>query len=141
MGESHSRKVIKQKYVPLPFELPALGRRRPRAYEEWRALDSWGRLPHRERSVPGYLLRRARADAGLSQQALANRLGCSQQAISQAERWQSNPTVGFMESWARETGCEVILRLCPRLSSGDTRLNSGEIQSLELLPDRDQPWG
>lgn len=111
MGTSHSRRVITQKFVPLPFELPVLGRKRPRAYEEWRALERWGRLPRQERIVPGYLLRKAREEADLSQQELARRLGCSQQAVSQAERWHSNPTVGFMESWARATGCELILDL------------------------------
>ncbi len=118
MGKSHSRRVIKQKYVPLPFELPVLGRKRPRAYEEWRALEAWGRLPRPERFVPGYLLRKAREGANLSQQELARRLGCSQQAVSQAERWNSNPTVGFMESWARATGGELSLALTPGCSAG-----------------------
>ena len=113
MGTRDSPRVIRQRYVPLPFELPALGRRRPRAYEEWSALESWGRLPRQEGMVPGFLLRKAREESNLSQQELAERLGCSQQAVSQAERWQSNPTVGFMACWARETGCELILRLLP----------------------------
>ena len=79
MGKSHSRRVIRQTHVPLPFELPILGRRRPRAYEEWRALARWGRLPRQERIVPGFVLRQAREEASLSQQELAGRLGCSQQ--------------------------------------------------------------
>ena len=77
-------------------------------------MKRWGRLPWQEQVVPGFLLREARELAGLSQQELARRLGCSQQAVSQAERWQSNPTVGFMESWAQETGCELILELTSR---------------------------
>jgi DNA-binding XRE family transcriptional regulator len=113
MGNRHSQGMRRAVYVPLPFELPDLERRRPRAYEEWLALASWGRLPRQERQVPGYLLRRARERARLSQQELANRLGCSQQAISQAERWQSNPTVGFMEAWALATGCNLELGLKP----------------------------
>lgn len=72
----------------------------------------------RERTVPGYLLRNAREGAQLSQQELAERLGCSQQAISEAERWQSNPTAGFMESWARATDCELDLKLAPIGLSG-----------------------
>lgn len=111
MGKEHSRRVIEQAFVPLAFKLPVLGRRRPREYEEWLALKRWGRLPKSERLAPGFLLREAREGACLSQQALAERIGCSQQAVSQAERWQSNPTVGFMESWGRETGCELSLEL------------------------------
>ncbi len=111
MGESHPRRVIRQGPAALPFDLPVLDRKRPRAYEEWRALERWGRLPWQERNVPGFLLRKAREEAGLSQRELAGRLGCSQQAVSQAERWSSNPTVGFMESWARETGCELRLEI------------------------------
>ena len=116
MGKSHPRRLIRQTTVPLPFELPVVGRKRPRAYEEWQALERWGRLSETERLVPGFLLRGAREAAGLSQQQLADRFGCSQQAVSQAEKWHSNPTVDFMESWARETGCQLILGLTPSRS-------------------------
>ena len=74
-------------------------------------MKRWGRLPRPEHLVPGYMLREARNAANLSQQELAQRLGCSQQAVSQAERWQSNPTVEFMESWARETGVQLRIEL------------------------------
>ncbi len=111
MGKDHSQRLIEPSSTPLPFDLPDLCRKRPRDYEEWLALGRWGRLPRREKIVPGFLLRKAREEASLSQQKLAVRLGCSQQAVSQAERWHSNPTVGFMESWARETGCELALEL------------------------------
>ena len=118
MGKKHSRRVIKQAFVPLAFKLPVLGRRRPREYEEWLALKRWGRLPKNERLVPGFLLREAREGARLSQQELAERIGCSQQAVSQAERWQSNPTVGFMEIWARKTVCELSLVLARKAPLG-----------------------
>ena len=111
MGTESPRRVVRQSSTPLPFDLPLLGRKRPRDYQEWLALKRWGRLPRSEHLVPGYLLREAREAAEFSQAELAQRLGCSQQAISQAERWQSNPTVGFMESWARETGCTLNLEL------------------------------
>ena len=124
MGRGHSRQVIEPTELPLPFELPALDRRRPRAYEEWLALERWDRLPRQERLVPGFMLRRAREETSLSQQELASRLGCSEQAVSQAERWHSNPTVGFMESWARETGCELVLGLTRRPRSTTTRRKS-----------------
>ena len=116
MGTNLPRRVVEPSSKPLSFELPPLGRKRRRAYEEWLALKRWGRLPPLESVVPGYLLRNAREGACLSQQELAERLGCTQQAISQAERWQSNPTVGFMDSWARETGCELDLELVPTSS-------------------------
>ncbi len=77
-----------------------LERRRPRGFEEWTALRRWGRLPSREADVVGFLLREARERQGLSQTELADRLGCTQQAISQAERWHSNPTIDFMRRWA-----------------------------------------
>ena len=90
---------------------PTLERRRPRAYEEWAALRRWGRLPRGERVVPGYLMRAARERAGLSQAELARRLGCSQQAVSQAERWTSNPTVELIAAWAAATGARLELSL------------------------------
>lgn len=114
MGQGDPRRLIEQVFAPLAFELPVLGRKRPRDYEEWLALKRWGRLPAREERVPGFMLREAREGSDLSQQELSERLGCSQQAVSQAERWQSNSTVGFMESWARETGCELTLELTQR---------------------------
>ena len=114
MGEERSRRILRQSSRTLPFGLPRLGRRRPRDYQEWLALKRWGRLPSSESLVAGYLLREAREGAGLSQQELSRRLGCSQQAISQAERWQSNPTVRFMELWARETDCRLQLDLIRR---------------------------
>ena len=121
MGRDRSRRLVEESLPPLSFKLPVLTRRRPRDFEEWRALKRWGRLPRQEETVPGFLLRQAREEANLSQKQLAERLGCSQQAVSQAERWQSNPTVGFMESWARETGCELNLELRPRSPSGSVR--------------------
>ena len=54
--------------------------------------------------MPGYLLRWARLDAGLTQQQLADRLGITQQAVSRAERWSSNPTVGLMRRWLEICG-------------------------------------
>jgi len=64
--------------------------------------------------VPGYLLRLAREDAGLSQAALGARLGVSQQAIAQGERWSANPTVAFMMRWAAACDAVLKLQLSPR---------------------------
>ena len=114
MSARRSRRVVRQSSTTLPFDLPPLGRRRPRDYQEWLALKRWGRLPPSELLVAGFLLRQARERAGLSQLDLSRRLGCTQQAISQAERWQSNPTAVFMDSWARETSCDLVLDLHPQ---------------------------
>ena len=78
-----------------------VSRARPRAFAEWRALRRWGKLPPWERQIVGYLLRDARLGAGLTQRELGARLGVTQQAVAQAERWSANPTVAFIASWAR----------------------------------------
>jgi DNA-binding XRE family transcriptional regulator len=90
---------------------PGLVRRKPRAFAEWKALRRWGKLPAWEVQPAGFLLRSAREDAGLSQSELAQRLGCSQQAVAQSERWRSNPTVAFMRRWAEACGSEMSLTL------------------------------
>lgn len=113
MGETDSRRVIRPKPRPLGVPLPDLRRSRPRSYVEWRALRRWGALPAAERRIPGYLLHLARERAGLTQREMASRLGCSQQAISQAERWSSNPTVDFLEGWVRAADQELVLDLSP----------------------------
>lgn len=89
---------------PLP---PDFKRRRPRSYMEWKTLRRWGKLPAWEALFPGYLLREARENAGLSQKQMAERLGCSQQAVAQAERPDSNPTLAFLESWAAALGRQL----------------------------------
>ena len=88
-----------------------LTRRRPRSFLEWRTLREWGKLPERESSVTGYLLRVAREDAGLTQAELARSLGVTQQAVAQAERWESNPTIAFISRWAAACNCRVEIRL------------------------------
>ncbi len=104
-------RTLRPEPVSLPFPLPALRRRRPRCYEEWVALKRWGRLPSQERSVIGYQLRELRETRRLSQADLASQLGCSQQAISQAERWTSNPTFNFINRWGEALGVAVEVRL------------------------------
>jgi DNA-binding XRE family transcriptional regulator len=99
---------------------PELSGVRPRSYVEWKALRRWGRLPDWELDPPGYLLRLARQEAGLTQDALARELGCSQQAVAQAERWRSNATVDFMRRWARACGRRLEVRLLP-VSRGGLR--------------------
>jgi DNA-binding XRE family transcriptional regulator len=95
--------------APLRIDKTArlLERRRPRSYLEWKTLRRWGKLPVWADDPPGYLLRSLREEAGWTQKALANQLACSQQAIAQAERWQSNPTVDFMKRWGHALGYEA----------------------------------
>ena len=93
-----TKKAIEPISAPLGYSLPRLSRRRPRIYEEWSALRRWGRLPAEEALVVGYLLREAREAAGLNQSELAARLGSTQQAVSQAERWTSNPTIELVRN-------------------------------------------
>jgi DNA-binding XRE family transcriptional regulator len=91
-----------------PRGAPAgLRRRRPRDFEEWKALAAWGKLPTWEARAAGYQLRLARETAALTQSELAARLGISQQAVARAERWQSNPTVHFVERWAEALGARL----------------------------------
>ena len=81
-----------------------LTRGRPRAFLEWKTLRGWGKLPAREIDVPGYLLRTVRENAALTQSELAKKLKITQQAVARAERWNSNPTVGFIRRWAAACG-------------------------------------
>lgn len=99
---------------PLRLDLPrGLLRRRPRSYAKWRWLRQSGRMPAWESLPAGFLLRETREEAGLTQRELAERLGCSQQAVARAERWESNPTVGLVERWAAATGRRAVLELRP----------------------------
>lgn len=49
--------------------------------------------------------------AARTQQELARELGCSQQAVAQAERLDSNPTVAFMRRWATACGCQLEIEI------------------------------
>lgn len=96
---------------PLWRLAPSIKRRRPRDYVEWKTLREWRKIPYWEESPPGYLLREAREKAGFTQRDLADRLGTTQQAVSQAERSDANPTVAFMRRWAEACGVELEIRL------------------------------
>ena len=89
----------------------SIARQRPRSFAEWQALRRWGKLPEWERGVAGYLLRASRETAGLTQAELGTRLGASQQAVAQAERWTANPTIGFMRRWAAACGVAITLQV------------------------------
>ena len=85
-------------------------RNRPRRFLEWKTLRSWGKLPDRGACVSGFLLRVARESAGLTQAQLALRLEVTQQAVAQAERWDSNPSVAFIKRWAEACGTRLEIR-------------------------------
>ena len=86
-----------------------LRRRKPRHYGEWRVLREWKMIPSWEVNPPGYLLREARETAGFTQRSLATRLGCTQQAVARAERFDSNPTLEFARTWADALGLDLVL--------------------------------
>ena len=109
MGERGSVNIS----APRSERPPRLIRRRPRSFTEWSALRRWGKLPPWEVDVPGFLLREARRSSGLTQRLLAERLGITQQAVSQAEQWSSNPTVGLMRRWFAVCGHRLELRIEP----------------------------
>ena len=98
---------------PTPAATAPPRRGRPRDFVEWRTLKRWGKLPVQEKQVAGYLLREARLAAGLTQSALALMLGISQQAVAQAERWTSNPTLAFCRLWAEACDCSILLEFVP----------------------------
>lgn len=101
--------------APPPRVLPplprGLKRRKPRDFLEWSALRRWRMLPDWEETPPGYLLRETREKAGLTQRELARRLGITQQAVSQAEAWESNPTVAFIRRWVEACGSTLEIEI------------------------------
>jgi DNA-binding XRE family transcriptional regulator len=108
MGRQEILRSIKAPAISIPpARLESARRTRPRAYAEWKALFRWRQLPSWESSAPGYLMRLAREEAGLTQVALSRKLGCTQQAVAQAERWISNPTVSFLRKWSMACGKDL----------------------------------
>jgi transcriptional regulator with XRE-family HTH domain len=79
------------------------------------------------------LIRKARNDAGLSQAALAKRLGISQAAIAKLERAGSNPTVDTVDNALRATGHRLELSTRPWRATIDETL---VFEQLRLSPQR-----
>lgn len=77
------------------------------------------------------LIRKARSEAGLSQAALARRLGVSQAAIAKLERPGSNPTVDTLDDVLWAAGRRLELGATIRRSGVDESLIR---QQLELSP-------
>lgn len=89
--------------------------------------------------TPGQLIREARRSAGLTQQALASRVGTTQSAVAGMEADRSSPRVATLERVLRACGRELSLSAPqPRSSIDETlvaqrlRIPAGErIKSLE----------
>ncbi|HMF10593.1 MAG TPA: helix-turn-helix transcriptional regulator [Thermoanaerobaculia bacterium] len=59
----------------------------------------------------GDLLRHAREQAGLTQAELAHQFRCTQQAIAQAERAETNHTIEFLRRWAKACKKQLSIRI------------------------------
>ncbi len=82
---------------------------------------------------PGQLIREARRSAGLSQQALASRLGTTQSAIAGLESDRSSPRVATVERALRACGQELTLTAGhPRSSIDETMV----FENLKLTPEQ-----
>lgn len=99
--------------TPRAGSTTTIRRGRPRSFFEWATLRRWGKLPSWEVDQAGYLLRLAREEAGLTQADLAARLGVTQQAVSRAEAWTSNPTVGLLRRWLAACGWTMRVEVGP----------------------------
>ena len=117
MDEEPTMKTYEASGLRATLPPTRLRKRKPRHYGEWKVLRQWEMIPPWEDLPPGYLLREARETAGLTQQSLANRLGCSQQAVARAERFDSNPTCEFVRSWANSLELDLVLELVRAPSS------------------------
>jgi transcriptional regulator with XRE-family HTH domain len=74
------------------------------------------------------LVRDVRRSAGLSQQALATRLGTTQSSIAQLESDRSNPRVSTLERALRACGRELAFEARPHKSSIDETLVAAQLR-------------
>ena len=65
------------------------------------------------------LIRKTRADAGLTQAELAARAGLRQSAIARLERGSANPTIATLDNVIAATGHRLVLGAEPRRPSFD----------------------
>ena len=78
--------------------------------------------------TPGQLVREARRSAGLSQQALASRMGTTQSAVAGLEADRSSPRVATLERALRACGRELSLDAAPKNSSIDESLTAAHLR-------------
>jgi transcriptional regulator with XRE-family HTH domain len=83
--------------------------------------------------TPGQLIRDARRSAGLSQQALASRMGTTQSAVAGLESDRSSPRVSTLERALRACGRELSLSVREPKSSIDETL---VFENLKLTPEQ-----
>jgi transcriptional regulator with XRE-family HTH domain len=76
---------------------------------------------------PSTLVRQARINAGLTQAALAARLGATQAAVARLERPGANPTVDTLDRVMKATGHRL------ELSARPTKAEVDEAQIIERL--------
>lgn len=70
-----------------------------------------------EYRLAGQMLR-ARADAGLTQDAVAERMGTTKSAVSRLESaGRHNPSLGTLRRYAEAVDCDLQVRLVPRKAS------------------------
>lgn len=74
------------------------------------------------------MVRDARRSAGLSQQALATRMGTTQSAVAGLESDRSSPRVATLERALRACGRELSLMAAPRNSSIDETLVAAHLR-------------
>ena len=101
------------KYAPVPHDHKAFlakARARKGFAEEYDALEL-------EYQLAGQMLR-ARSRAGLTQDAVAERMGTTKSAISRLESAAKHaPSLTTLKRYARAVGCELQVRLVPRKAS------------------------
>ena len=78
----------------------------------------------------GAKLREARKQAGLSQAALAQRVGTHQVYISLIERGSENPTLAACEKYAKALGQKVIIALS---TDDGAERNAADLRLLDLI--------
>ena len=83
--------------------------------------------------TPGQLIRDARRSAGLSQQALASRMGTTQSAVAGLESDRSSPRVATLERALRACGRELSLTAREPKSSIDETL---VYENLKFTPEQ-----
>jgi transcriptional regulator with XRE-family HTH domain len=83
--------------------------------------------------TPGQLVRDARRRAGLSQQALASRMGTTQSAVAGLESDRSSPRVATLERALRACGQQLTLTAGEPKSSIDETM---VFENLKLTPEQ-----
>jgi DNA-binding XRE family transcriptional regulator len=103
--------VAEPKYQPVAHDHEAFlarARRRPGFQEVSNALET-------EYQVANELIA-ARARAGLTQEAVAQRMGTTKSAVSRLESGgKHTPSVGTLQRYAKAVGCEIKIELVPKM--------------------------